>query len=312
MNPAERILQEAHQHLDAWLQSCTRSGKVSRNTVAIGIVVLDHLRAEVPLSREAVVSAGGEIKGARSGLSNTLERYGIPRDYLKEVTTRQAHQDAQRLLDVLRWGTLLVPLHADERGSVILHLIARLVELAHDWFAQQNLKLQLDRRQAPTAWIKHLLEQARQRSQGIVEQHLVGAKLQRRFPLTPIPNHPAHAADAQTGREGDFNLGTLVYHVTATPSRRVVEKCSANIRSGKMPILLVPSDQEYRARALAQDEGIDAFVTIVSIESFVAMNIIELATENNQPFITIFEQIIALYNQHLLEVETDVSLRIDV
>ncbi|MCB0226532.1 MAG: hypothetical protein KDI02_22760, partial [Anaerolineae bacterium] len=106
----DQIKQESHQTLDEWIISCTRGGKVSRNTVSVGIVVLDQLYQNCPVSRDEVISPGGEVKGARSGLSNILERYGIPSRYLKEVTTRQGHQDGQRLFEAFDWGNKLVDL----------------------------------------------------------------------------------------------------------------------------------------------------------------------------------------------------------
>ena len=76
----------------------------------------------------------------------------------------------------------------------------------------------------------------------------------------------------------------LIYHVTSAPSRNVLQKCASNIRVGLSPILLVPRDQESKARILAQDEDIDRELTIISIEDFVALNIIELATDENKDF----------------------------
>jgi hypothetical protein len=132
------------------------------------------------------------------------------------------------------------------------------------------------------------------------------------YSLQTHPNHPAHAGDLQTAREGDFTISQMVYHVTTTPSREVIRKCATNARSGKHPILLVPFEQEVKARSIAQYEGIDNELTISSIESFVAMNIIELATEENKDFLAVLQEIIAIYNRRLSEVETDLSLKIDV
>ncbi len=78
------------------------------------------------------------------------------------------------------------------------------------------------------------------------------------------------------------------------------------------PILLIPREQENKARILAQDEGIDRELTIISIEAFVALNIIELATEESKDFFSILKEIVAIYNKRLLEVATDLSLRIEV
>ncbi|MBI4287528.1 MAG: DUF4928 family protein [Chloroflexi bacterium] len=303
---------DAAHILGEWLKSCRRGTNISRNTIAIGLVVLHHFRKQVPVSRDEVVSQGGEVKGARSGLGNILEAYGIPRTYLKEVTTRQAHQDAQHLFEAFRWGAPLAALSKEDKDAILDDLVAVLVTEASRWLRRQNLKLPLDRRQAPSTWVQTIVQSAKSRSSGVVEQHLVGAKLERRFKDKQVPNHPAHAADKQTAREGDFSIRALVYHVTATPSRDVIQKCASNLTVGKHPILLVPGEQVYRAIALAQDEGIDAQVSVMSIENFVALNIIELATEEETDFFTVLQEIIEIYNRRLSEVETDLSLQIEL
>jgi len=92
----------------------------------------------------------------------------------------------------------------------------------------------------------------------------------------------------------------------------VIQKCAENLKTGGLPILLIPKSQEYKAIALAQDEGIDKEISIISIEDFVAMNIIELATEQNKEFFNILQEIVEIYNRRLAEVETDLSLQIEV
>ena len=173
----DEIRQQSRRILDQWLESCTRHGKISRNTVAVGIVVLDHLRRNSPVSRDEVISQGGEVTGARSGLGNVLESYTIPSAYLKEVTTRQGHQDGQRLFEQFDWGKKLAGLSDDDRDGLLLELIETLRSYASDWLQRQSLELDIDRRQAPTAWINLIVENAKDRSGGVVEQHLVGAKL---------------------------------------------------------------------------------------------------------------------------------------
>lgn len=308
----EAIKHQSRQILVSWLESCTRHGKTSRNTVAVGIVVLDHLRRACPVTREQIISQGGEVRGTRSGLKTILEQYGIPRDYLKEATTRQGHQDGQKLLEQLDWGSRLAELPDDERDKLLLELIDVLKALASEWIKRQNLKLDIDRRNAPTTWVSIILDNAKGRSGGVVEQQLVGAKLTRRLQGLVIPNHPAHAADRQTERAGDFVIAQLVYHVTASPSRDVLQKCARNVRLGLHPVLLVPAEQENRARILAQDEGIEKDLAIISIESFVATNILEIAAEESKDLFSILKEIVAIYNKRLSEVETDLSLLIEV
>lgn len=74
----------------------------------------------------------------------------------------------------------------------------------------------------------------------------------------------------------------------------------------------MPSVQEYRAKALAQEEDIDKGISIISIEAFVALNIIEIANDSNKDFFRVFEEIVETYNIRLAEVETDLSLRIEL
>lgn len=308
----EKVRQESREILTAWLGSCRRQGKIARNTIAIGIVVLDHLRRDCPVSRHEVISQGGEVKGARSGLRKILESYNIPSSYLNEVTTRQGHQDGQKLFQQFDWGMMLAEIPEDEREKLLLELVERLKNQANEWLKRQNLKLQIDRRQAPTNWVNIIMENAKGRSGGVVEQHLVGAKLARRFKGMDIPNYPAHAADRQTERAGDFAISQLVYHVTAVPSRGVLQKCAKNISAGLHPILLIPREQNAKAQILAQDEGIHGDLDIISIEDFVALNIIELATEENKDFFSVLKEIVELYNKRLSAVETDLSLQIEV
>ena len=71
-------------------------------------------------------------------------------------------------------------------------------------------------------------------------------------------------------------------------------------------------EHENRARALAEDEGIETRLTILSIEAFVGLNIIELAAEQKKDFFTILKEIVQLYNKRLVAVETDLSLQIEV
>ncbi len=307
----ENVRDESLKALSQWLESCRRKGKVARNTIATGIVVLDHLHRHCPVPRDEALSQGGEIKGARSGLGTILQRNGVPSSFLKEITTRQAHQDGQRLFQAFDWGKKLAALPKGEVSRLLVEMIAVLSTLAKEWLKRQNLKLQIDRRQAPSSWVQLIMENAKDRSGGVVEQHLVGAKLERRF-KTQIPNYPAHAGDKQTARDGDFAVSRLVFHVTATPNRAVIQKCAANLVAGMHPVLLVRSDQETKAKALAEDEGIGTQLTLTSIENFVAFNIIELAATEEKEFFTILKEIVEIYNRRLGEVETDLSLQIEV
>jgi hypothetical protein len=295
-----------------WLEKCANRGEVSRNSVAIGIVVLNHLRNKCPVDPEEVQSARGEIKGARSGLHEILEKYGIPKNYLKEVTTRAGHQDGQRLFEALGYGQRLADISQKQRDVYLSEAIDSLAAMAKKWLDRQHLKVNCDRQLAPATWIETILEEAKSRSCGKVEQHLIGAKLERIHPDIEIPNNPSHAGDAQTGRPGDFIVGSTAYHVTASPGSAVVEKCAKNIASGLHPFLLVPRNQKEKARHIAEDQGIAGRMTIGSIEDFIAINIIELSDGRQEKFVEVLKSILDAYNARLEAVETDLSLKIEM
>lgn len=310
----DQLKERSQQILQAWLTSCTRSGRLSRNTIAVGIVVLHHLMDNCPISRDEVISPGGEIVGSRSRLHETLQIYGIsqPQRYLKEVTTRQAHPDGKRLFEKFEYGRIFISLTAQERKQLLLQLIGVLKDKVDEWFRRQNMKISFEREHSPIEWIRKILEEAKGKSGGVVEQHLIGAKLERRHADVEVANFPSHAADVQTGRSGDFTIGDTVYHVTAAPGPNVIQKCSENMNSGLHPILLVPSAYVGKAVSFAEYEGIEKRLSVIAIEDFVALNIIEMATGKRAAFINILQEIINVYNERLEEVETDMSLKIEI
>jgi hypothetical protein len=299
--------------VETWLQSCRRKGKVARNTVAAGIVVLDYLRRRCPATAGEMFSeTGGEVRGARSGLRTTLERYGIPVKYLKEVTTRQASHDAERLLECLDYGRALADLNAAERDRALAEGIATLRARALDWLQRQNLKVSCNRTHSPSAWLRSILQEAEGKSGGRVEQHLVGAKLQKRHPEVIVPSYPGHAGDAQTGRQADFDIECVSYHVTATPGPDVIRKCKANAASNRHPVLVVPYHKVEKARTIAELEGIENELTILALEDFIAQNVIEISVQRQTDFLTTLSDIIEEYNRRIQEAETDASLKIEL
>ena len=307
--PKKNLLQSA---LHEWLASCRRRGAISRNTVAVGIVILDHMRNQCPVQKESILSAGGEITGSRAGLRNVLVKYELPENYLKEVTTRQAHQDGQRLLESLGYGAKIASLSQGERDKRLADAIQELLGHARKWLQRQHLKVSCDRQNAPGEWVRSILAEAKGRSGGRVEQHLVGAKLELRHPDVEIANFPSHAADAVTGRAADFCIGSTCFHVTATPGQNVIRKATSNLSAGLHPILLVPRDQVSKAHHLAEDQAIDSRISIWAIEDFVAANIVEMCAGKQEEFVAKLRAMIERYNRRLKEVETDTSLEIEL
>jgi len=212
----------------------------------------------------------------------------------------------------MRYGKIFSGMSNSERKRAIETGIEVLLEEARRWMSRQQIKVTCERQSAPATWIGSILRNAKGKSGGIVEQHLIGAKLVRQYPKEKIPNYPGHAGDTQTGRPGDFCLGSSCYHVTAAPGRGVLSKCGENLQVGLHPILLVPRDEFGKASHLAEDEGIRDRITLVAIEDFIATNIIEMSAGQQKAFLQHLKALIETYNQRLEQVETDMSLKIDL
>lgn len=300
--------------VEGWLASYRdkKRGIAARNVVAAGVVVLDRLLANLRLSEEDAFTPRGELKGARSGLRKVLARHGIPVTYLKEATGRQAATYARTLLEKLQWGER-IPAAKQDRQKSLKDGIDVLVKEATAWLHRDPLKISCDRQCSPKIWVNTILKKAEGRSGGRVEQHLIGAKLQERYAeKVKVPRHPGHAGDVQTGRSGDFDLGRVSFHVTSNPTRDHLQKCKENAATNRVPVLIVPADKVEHARVYASDEGIENRVTILSIEDFVAHNVIEISSEYGVGVFDIMKAIIDEYNRRVLEVEKDNSLTIEI
>lgn len=284
----------------------------AKSTLAGAVVLVDALAARAPLRPEDVFTDGGQLtRGRGSALRETLERYGEPRILLADGVTSRSTRKFERLLDELDWGRPFQYWSQSERIAAARILAEPALAAIRETLQRERISLTPDRRESPVSWLEELLESAKDRSQGRVEQHLVGAKLQRRLPYTQISDHAAHAGDVQTSRAGDFVIGDAVFHVTAAPAALVIEKCKNNLRQALHPILIVPRAQLERAKGLAAyEEGLDRRITFVAIEDFIATNIIEIAGESNEPFFAVLSSIIDIYNQRIEHSESDPSLRI--
>lgn len=175
-----------------------------------------------------------------------------------------------------------------------------------------TLSIEINEADSPITWINTILNRVKDKSNNRIEQYLVGAKLQKYYETFPIPNHPAHSADVQTERLGDFSIHKTIYHITAAPSQAVIQKCAANLRAGKHPILLIPQEKKATAVAFAEQEHLENQISIISIEDFVTVNIIEISSGEKRDFFQTLQEIIEIYNKRLSEVETDMALRIEV
>jgi hypothetical protein len=140
------------------------------------------------------------------------------------------------------------------------------------------LRLTIDRKHAPDRWVRSILENADERSRELLQKHLVGATLERRFGADVAPGPRTHAAGLGASG-GDFVFPQVVYHVATTLSRLVMGRCAASIRAGQRPVLLVRDEEKDGAKAVANYEGLGDLLTVLSVEEFIAKQVIDLVLD---------------------------------
>lgn len=298
--------------------------KLFRNRLAAMLLLTRKALDVFPLAEsDCITKGGGQVSGlSGSAIQKILKDHGIERVLSAEGgrTSRGTVNFAReyiRFLNKLAKGALKDAGDAVRRES--FHAIeARLVELVREHLRAQRLAVQIGPELSTTAMVSSVLDAAKARQSeapgsttlGAVAQHLVGAKLALRFPDIDVANHPYTAADEQTARSGDFQVGDSVFHVTVAPTEAVLKKCAANIGANLRPVLVVPSRILPAAAAHAENLGLEGRLDIYDLERFVSANLAEIAGFSSTEVRKAFERLIKMYNDRLQKVETDHSLMI--
>ncbi len=310
--------QQALNLFDLWFKSLkvvkTNNGPAI-GTIATTLVLLDRLKSNFNLNFDSHIAEGGaQIKGTSgTKVAAILKSFGETRPFAKEGgrTNRGGQGDIRPLFIELAKLNLDL-LSPEERNSILVSFQRYLVDKVRDYHNRQKIKLVFDPKLSTWLTIKQLIEDAKREGKaGYVAQHLVGAKLQLRFPSITISNESASTADKPTNRQGDFTIGDTVFHVTVAPMQAVFEKCKQNLAEGLKVYLLVPDGKLAAARQMAE-EFCNGHIAVESLESFVSQNIEEISSFNSQQLKTNVTNLIHIYNQRVDAVEIDKSLMIEL
>jgi hypothetical protein len=203
-------------------------------------------------------------------------------------------------------------LKVQERNEILHELQGFLVGRVIEFHNRERIKLAFD--PAKTTWqtIQSLLLAARETGkEGPVAQHLVGAKLELRFPDLTISNESYSTAARQLGRPGDFWIGDTAFHVTVAPMPQLFDKCVENVKEGYRAFLLVPDRTLSGARQNAE-LVLPGKIGVESIESFVATNVEELSVFSKKKVVRGIRRLLETYNRRVSECETDKSMLIEI
>lgn len=288
----------------------------ANGSIATALVVLARLKNEdYNLNFSTHVAEGGmQIRGASgAAVGAILKEFGEIRPFAKEGgrTNRSGPAEIKSLLEALK--TLkLENKSKDARSESLRSMIQFLVDRVNDFHNKQKIKLTFNPTLSTWHIVHNLLSEATAEGKaGYVAQHLVGAKLELRFPNIEVSNEGGSTADLQTKRPGDFLIGHTAFHVTVAPMPPVFEKCRHNIRQGFKPILLVPDSKLIGARQIAEQTR-EQQIAVESIESFVSQNINEISSFNKDKLTGSFKKLVLIYNRRVDEVETDKALMFEL
>lgn len=301
-----------------WYESKrSKSGNVNTNIMCVGLAIAELLKNDFPLTDDIVkTDEGSQVRGlSGSMVSRVLKEYGEQQEFTSEGgrTSRGSLPQAQKLAALLN-GLFEDGLSDEDRAEVAKTLQKYFVRrIQVDYFAKQRMKVDIDSRKPVAAIVADILQAAKNRPDqptGTVAQHLVGAKLELRFPDAEIGRDKANAADQQTNRQGDFQLGSTAFHVTMSPMPKLIARAQENIREGYRPVMLVPYDKVPFATGLFDSEGLGNRVGVQSIESFVGTNIEEMCGFDGKDIKAGIARLIRRYNERIHDCETDKSLMV--
>lgn len=296
----------------------SKKGNVNTNVMCVGLAVSELLKDAFPLT-DAVVKTdkGSQVRGLSGALvSRILRDHGEEQEFTSEGgrTSRGSLPTAQEFAGVLN-DYFAEGLNEKDRVEVANALQLYFVRcIQRDYFAKQRMKVEIDPSKPVSSMISEILAAARNRPDqptGAVAQHLVGAKLELRFPDLKIGRDKANAADLQTNRQGDFQLGSTAFHVTVSPMQKLVLRVRENLREGYRPVVLVPQEKLSFAIGLFESEDLGSRVGVQSIESFVGTNVEEMGSFDFGSIRVEVARLVRRYNERIHCCETDKSLMLD-
>ncbi len=299
-----------------------KKGGVDSNVMCAGLYLTEFLATAFPLTR-SIYAADSQVKGASGAKAKALlARHGENRKFTSEGgrTSRYTIRHAENLAEILNSAGVdqgLATFTAADRRKLAWCLQAWFVSrVQDDYFGRRQVSAEIDPNNSIRTTVANLLEAGRERggtAAGAIAQHLVGAKLEIRFPEEQVNVESYTTADHQTGRAGDFQIGDTAIHVTMSPSEKLFrERCAHNLSQGYRTRVLVPDKLVAAAVGMAELAGLERQVAIQAIEDFVGTNIEEVAGFTKSQIRVNLLRLLERYNQRIQQAEPDLSLKIEI
>lgn len=293
------------------------SGFPARGGIGAAFILLERLKTDAKFNMEAHrAKSGTQLRGATPTKLKTmlLDRYGIEKEFVRDGirTNRGNIPKCEDLLATLRCAGM-PKVSKTSRLKTLKKCQDHLAQEIKRWLEKRKLSISVDSSLSTYANLSRILQAAKEaKKDGAVSQHLVGAKLELRFPHLRVENETYTTADAHLGRHGDFQIQDTAFHVTVAPNLGHCERFRENIKKGLRPYLLVPERQVPAARNLVEDNSLTERVTLQSLESFLATNIDEMSDFGHAQVLSRMRELFDVYNRRIEEVEVDKSLKVEI
>lgn len=303
----------------AWYESNrSKNGAINTNVMNAGLVVSQMLADGLYIDDDRLYSNGkSQVRGlSGTTIARILARHGEKRLFTREGgrTSRGTVLLAASFRDVVNGVDLPEGAEVDPK-RVSYDLEKYFVGCVRsDYFDKQRIAVDIKADKPVSFIVNDILQAASERSDkptGAVLQHLVGAKLELRFPDEDIGLDQANAADLQTDREGDFQVGTTAFHVTVAPMEKLVDRCIENKKAGFRPVILTLEGRMQAAKQMAENVGMADSILVQSAEAFIGTNIEEISIYDGDNIREGVARLVRKYNERIEAVEVDKSLMID-
>jgi len=314
--------EQAAQAFQGWYEGLEKdkSGLPDWGPVCTGLIILERLMGGYTLDIEQhKTSNGAQISGQGLPLANRIfKKFHVSMKLTSGEfgrTNRSSVPTAEKLLEALK------PLHLEnlpknERDLILSELQEKLLDSLLMYSDHFQIEAQYEPAMSTEKFVRLVLSKGTPKTSGAIAQHLVGAKLELRFPGKDVTNHSASTADAPTERSGDFIIGDTVFHITMAPQDPVFLKSKRNLAAGYRVYLLVPEARLDFALRKAKDFELEEDIVVKSIESFVGQNIDELGEFSTNLLTQELRKLIDVYNRRIqveryapeLKIEEEASL----
>ncbi|MBN1911439.1 MAG: DUF4928 family protein [Pirellulales bacterium] len=285
---------------------------IPRSWLLVVLCLLDMIGdSDHVLSEDEVYTYDYTLKRSRAAaIPKLLEKHSFPLKLgmgAEGITTRGA--PGLRLFREIEGGGVIAGHAKDERLSLVSQAIGFVRDEMLKTVGQGPVQIPSHCFDRPRSFVESLLEAVANRSNGRVEQALVGAKLALRFPKATVPHNPGFAGDRQTGRDCDFEVDDLRVIVSVSPKKQHYESAAILADQGRTVHLVVAKkslDAASRKLGRARHKG---DIIVHEVEHYVTSNMSEIATDRK---ITSREMCLILateYNQRI-RADNDESLQV--